>query len=251
MKGFGGKAYKILGPEDHQPTRLYEKLPKSAKHKKLLKDRVRSTNGARRNRSKYDPEAASWLAACSGRLSVRSALSPADERLGSLIHTLPGSRGGGYGPGVRRASLRLLRTKCKHTLLCGSTPLPNCNYKFLFRISPDFISSETSRVTFEFYVVAYIKDILVGSVCFILSSCPTTVKASVGTPAFIVAQIQRRSERFHDVLRVRATVYGATKFDLAMMNGVSATIFHRLNVEEIKPHPPSSTPERHQIEGNP
>nr|GMD17950.1 putative disease resistance RPP13-like protein 3 [Ipomoea batatas] len=104
--------------------------------------------------------------------------------------------------------------ECKHTLLCGSTPLPNCNYKFLFRISPDFISSETSRVTFEFYVVACIKDILVGSICFLLSSCPTTVKASVGTPAFIAAQIQRRSERFHDVLSIRVTVYGATKFNL-------------------------------------
>nr|GMD35862.1 BON1-associated protein 2 [Ipomoea batatas] len=91
-------------------------------------------------------------------------------------------------------------------LLCGSTPLPNCNYKFLFRISPDFISSETSRITFEFYVVACIKDILVGSVCFLLSSCPTTVKAFVGTPAFIAAQIQCRSERFNNVLSIRATL---------------------------------------------
>nr|GMD16439.1 putative disease resistance RPP13-like protein 3 [Ipomoea batatas] len=85
---------------------------------------------------------------------------------------------------------------------------------FLFRISPEFISSETSRITFEFYVVACIKDILVGSICFLLSSCPTIVKASVGTPTFIAAQIQRRSERFHDVLSIRATVYGATKIDL-------------------------------------
>nr|GMD20698.1 putative disease resistance RPP13-like protein 3 [Ipomoea batatas] len=78
----------------------------------------------------------------------------------------------------------------------------NSVVNFLFRISPDFISSETSRVTFEFYVVACIKDILVGSIGFLLSSCPTTVKASVGTPAFIAAQIQRRSERFHDVLSI-------------------------------------------------
>nr|GLL31405.1 uncharacterized protein LOC109156029 [Ipomoea trifida] len=91
---------------------------------------------------------------------------------------------------------------------------PTCNDKFLFRISLDFISSETSSVTFEFYVVACIKDILVGSVCFLLSSCPTIVKASAGTPVFIAAEIQHPSERFHDVLNIRATVYKATKFDL-------------------------------------
>nr|GLL17440.1 hypothetical protein Itr_chr01CG13130 [Ipomoea trifida] len=42
-------------------------------------DRVRSKNGARRNRSKSDPEAATWLAARSARLSVRGTLSPAER----------------------------------------------------------------------------------------------------------------------------------------------------------------------------
>nr|GMC92061.1 BON1-associated protein [Ipomoea batatas] len=65
-----------------------------------------------------------------------------------------------------------------------------CNDTFLFRILPDFISSETSGVTFKFYVVTCIKDILVGSVCFLLNRCPTTIKASAGTPVFIAAQIQ-------------------------------------------------------------
>lgn len=105
---------------------------------------------------------------------------------------------------------------------------PTWNDKFLFRISPDFISSETSGVTFEIYAVACIKDILVGSVRFLLSSCPSSVKASVGTPAFIAAQIQRPSGRFHGVLNIGAAVYKATRFDRAMMNGVSATSFRDL-----------------------
>ncbi|XP_019159355.1 PREDICTED: uncharacterized protein LOC109156029 [Ipomoea nil] len=102
---------------------------------------------------------------------------------------------------------------------------PTWNDKFLFRISPDFISSETSGVTFELYAVACIKDVLVGSVRFLLSSCPTAVKASAETPAFIAAQIQRPSGRFHGVLNIGAAVYKATKLDRAMMNGVSATSF--------------------------
>ncbi|XP_031092565.1 uncharacterized protein LOC115997196 [Ipomoea triloba] len=105
---------------------------------------------------------------------------------------------------------------------------PTWNDKFLFRISPDFISSETSGVTFEFYAVACIKDILVGSVRFLLSSCPTAVQASAGTPAFIAAQIQRPSGRFHGVLNIGAAVYKATKLDRAMMNGVPATSFRDL-----------------------
>nr|GMD95324.1 BON1-associated protein 2 [Ipomoea batatas] len=83
-------------------------------------------------------------------------------------------------------------------------------------------------------------------------SSVSPLKAFAGTSTFIATQIQRPFRRFHDVLNIGATVYKATKFDLAMMNEVSATSFHDLmHVEERKPHPPSSTPERHRIEGKP
>ncbi|CAH9096721.1 unnamed protein product [Cuscuta europaea] len=106
---------------------------------------------------------------------------------------------------------------------------PTWNDKFLFRISPDFVSSETSGVSFEIYAAACIKDILVGSVRFLLSTCRDSIKEAAGTPACIPVQIQRPSGRFHGVLNIGAALYKATKLDRAMMTGgVSAISFRDL-----------------------
>ncbi|RAL46280.1 hypothetical protein DM860_016713 [Cuscuta australis] len=105
---------------------------------------------------------------------------------------------------------------------------PTWNDKFLFRISSDFVSSETSGVSFEIYSVACIKDVLLGTVRFVLSSRRDSVNESAGTPACIPVQIQRPSGSFHGVLNIGVSLYRATKSDRAMMKGVSAISFRDL-----------------------
>ncbi|KAL7203275.1 hypothetical protein ACSBR2_016547 [Camellia fascicularis] len=109
---------------------------------------------------------------------------------------------------------------------------PTWNEKFLFRVSSEFLSSETSAVSVEIYAVGYIKDPLVGTVRFLLSSCISA--ASVGTPAFTAVQIRRPSGRFHGVLNIAATVLDG--LDLTAATGLSAICFRDLMGESRRRH---------------
>ncbi|MCD7460445.1 hypothetical protein HAX54_043576 [Datura stramonium] len=122
-----------------------------------------------------------------------------------------------------------LRTKIDH--LGGENP--TWNDKFLFRVSPEFISGDTSGVTVEIYAVGYIKNFLVGTVRLLISSCLNGIVnhgTSTVTPAFTAVQVRRPSGRFHGVLNIAAAVYSSTDFSL--LNGLSAICFRDLMQEK-------------------
>ncbi|XP_043712209.1 uncharacterized protein LOC122660992 [Telopea speciosissima] len=90
---------------------------------------------------------------------------------------------------------------------------PTWNDKFIFRVSPDFLSSDTSAVSVEIYAIGCLKDALIGTVRFLVGNClspavsvssPDTVVAGVGIPCFIALQIRRPSGRFHGILNLGA-----------------------------------------------
>lgn len=110
---------------------------------------------------------------------------------------------------------------------------PTWNDKFLFGVSDEFISGDTSAVAVEIFAVGYIKDILIGSVRFLLSTClkksalcASGIERSIGTPAFTAVQIRRPSGRFQGVLNFAASVYYST--DYPILEKVSAVSFHEL-----------------------
>lgn len=102
---------------------------------------------------------------------------------------------------------------------------PTWNEKFLFRSSPEFIGGDTSGVSVEIYAVGCIKDFLVGTVRFLLSSC-LSKNNGIGTPAFSAVHIRRPSGRCHGVLNVAATVYDGSEFE--MLSGLNAISFRDL-----------------------
>lgn len=115
---------------------------------------------------------------------------------------------------------------------------PSWNDKFLFRVSSDFIASETSGVVVEIYAVGYIRDYPIGTVRFLLSSCLGKFPASadvLGTPAFTAVQIRRPSGRFHGVLNIAASVCSSSSMsDFDIFNGSSAVSFRKLMGDEIE-----------------
>ena len=114
---------------------------------------------------------------------------------------------------------------------------PTWNELFLFRVSSHFLACEPSGVTVEIYAVGYIRDYLIGTVRFLLSSClgkfPSSADA-IGTPAFTAVQIRRPSGRFHGVLNIAASVCSSTCSDFEIFSGASAISFRDLMGAEIK-----------------
>ncbi|XP_051132594.1 uncharacterized protein LOC127252458 [Andrographis paniculata] len=106
---------------------------------------------------------------------------------------------------------------------------PTWNDKFLFRVSNEFISGDTSAVAVEIYAVGCIKDFLIGTVRFLLSTCLKRTKPgerSIGTPSFTALQIRRPSGRFQGVLNIAAAVYHSS--DYAILDKLSAVSFREL-----------------------
>ncbi|KAK1425248.1 hypothetical protein QVD17_20596 [Tagetes erecta] len=111
---------------------------------------------------------------------------------------------------------------------------PTWNEKFIFRVSPEFISGDTSAVQFQISACGFIKDYLIGNVRFLLSSSSLVCSKSghsgsgivFGTPAFSALHIRRKSGRVNGVLNIAATVYES--LDFVAFNGMSAVCFHDL-----------------------
>ncbi|KNA08442.1 hypothetical protein SOVF_162480 [Spinacia oleracea] len=97
---------------------------------------------------------------------------------------------------------------------------PSWNDKFIFRVSSDFLASETSSFTVDIYAVGVLKDALLGSVRFLLSNC--VCLHSTGVPSFVAVQIRRNSGRFQGVLNVGAMVIDASSEVGSSLAGVSA-----------------------------
>lgn len=95
---------------------------------------------------------------------------------------------------------------------------PFWNDKLLFKVSPEFLSSETSGVYVEIYSVGYLRDHLIGTVRFLISTIELSTAAN--TPSFTALQIRRPSGRFRGVLNIGATLVEGS--DFADLNGHSA-----------------------------
>ncbi|GMH17282.1 hypothetical protein Nepgr_019123 [Nepenthes gracilis] len=109
---------------------------------------------------------------------------------------------------------------------------PTWNDRFIFRVSSDFLHSETSGVTVEIFAVGVLKDPLIGTVRFLISNfLPTSFSLDsvsedpkipgIGIPAFNAFQIRRASGRYHGVLNVGVMVL-TNGADFAGLNGVAA-----------------------------
>ncbi|KAJ0668918.1 putative C2 domain-containing protein [Helianthus annuus] len=106
---------------------------------------------------------------------------------------------------------------------------PTWNEKFIFRVPPSFIYGDTSAVQVEIYACGYIRDYLIGTVRYLLSSSSlvsSKTGAVIGTPAFSAVHIRRPSGRVHGVLNIAATVYESA--DFAAFDGMSAVCFRDL-----------------------
>ncbi|XP_057809166.1 uncharacterized protein LOC131023638 [Salvia miltiorrhiza] len=108
---------------------------------------------------------------------------------------------------------------------------PTWNDKFLFRVSDEFVSGDTSAVSVEIFAVGYIKDFLIGTVRFLIGTCLAAPRARdpespTGTPAFTAVQIRRPSGRFLGVLNIAAAVYCSS--DYPILEKVPAVSFREL-----------------------
>uniref|UniRef100_A0A7N0T2N5 C2 domain-containing protein n=1 Tax=Kalanchoe fedtschenkoi TaxID=63787 RepID=A0A7N0T2N5_KALFE len=107
---------------------------------------------------------------------------------------------------------------------------PTWNDRFFFKVTPHFLTGDTSAVTVEIFAVGYLKDPLIGTVRTYLSnilppSKPSTSDALL-TPSFTAVQIRRPSGRFHGVLNLGAMV--VTGSDFAALGKASAIDYHHL-----------------------
>ncbi|KAG8380404.1 hypothetical protein BUALT_Bualt06G0011800 [Buddleja alternifolia] len=108
---------------------------------------------------------------------------------------------------------------------------PTWNDKFLFRVSDEFISGDTTAVSIEIYAVGYIKDFLIGTVHFILSNTTSlqvqsASERSIRTPSYSAVQIHRSSKRFQGIVDIAAAVCCSSEF--AILEKVSAVSFREL-----------------------
>ncbi|RDX75473.1 hypothetical protein CR513_44634, partial [Mucuna pruriens] len=87
---------------------------------------------------------------------------------------------------------------------------PTWNDKFLFRVSPEFLASETSGVGVAIYAVGTFRDHLVGTVRFLISNMVSSDASR--TPCFSAFQIRRPSGRFHGVMNIGAMVIDGSGF---------------------------------------
>ncbi|GAV77009.1 C2 domain-containing protein [Cephalotus follicularis] len=96
---------------------------------------------------------------------------------------------------------------------------PTWNDKFLFRVTPEFLSSEISGVCVEIYAVGCLRDPLIGTVRFLINNLLSGAVAAM-TPLFTALQIRRPSGRFHGVLNMGVMVIEGS--DFAALSKVSA-----------------------------
>lgn len=111
---------------------------------------------------------------------------------------------------------------------------PTWNDKFVFKVSLEFLSSETSGVFFEIYAVGCLRDPLIGTVRFLVSNLPPASSPddqAVSTPACFALQIRRPSGRFQGVLTIAATVMDVS--DFAALSGASAIDYRDLTGDSI------------------
>ncbi|QHO42952.1 probable lactoylglutathione lyase, chloroplastic [Arachis hypogaea] len=86
---------------------------------------------------------------------------------------------------------------------------PTWNDKFLFRVTPEFLSGDTSAVSVAIYAVGTFRDHLIGTVTFFIGN---VLSGGAGVPCFSAFQIRRPSGRFHGVMNIGAMVADVSDF---------------------------------------
>ncbi|KAG8490029.1 hypothetical protein CXB51_015384 [Gossypium anomalum] len=110
---------------------------------------------------------------------------------------------------------------------------PTWNDKFLFKVSPNFLSGETSAVSVAIYAAGIIRDKLIGTVRILISTfLHTSPSSPMTSPAFAAFLIRSPSGEFFGTLNVGATVLNAfTGFQA--LNKASAIGYHELAGENL------------------
>ncbi|PON49593.1 C2 domain containing protein [Parasponia andersonii] len=107
---------------------------------------------------------------------------------------------------------------------------PTWNDRFLFRVTPEFLSSETSGVYVEIYAIGRIRDSSIGTVRFLIGNF---LDAGSKTPSFTALQIRRPSGRFHGVLNIGAMVISGSDFP-ALPDDITAIGYRDLMRESFR-----------------
>ncbi|XP_044503729.1 uncharacterized protein LOC123224200 [Mangifera indica] len=87
---------------------------------------------------------------------------------------------------------------------------PTWNDKFLFKVTPEFLSSETSAVSIEIYACGTYRDYVVGFVRALVSNI--SLSEGNNTPSFTALQIRRPSGKFRGVLNIGAMLVDRSAF---------------------------------------
>lgn len=95
---------------------------------------------------------------------------------------------------------------------------PIWNERFLFKVTPEFLSSEMSAISVEIYASGYLRDYLIGTVRCLVSNISLSVASK--TPSFTAFQIRRPSGRFQGVLSIGSMLIDGS--DLPAFNEVPA-----------------------------
>ncbi|KNA07808.1 hypothetical protein SOVF_168530 [Spinacia oleracea] len=88
---------------------------------------------------------------------------------------------------------------------------PEWNDRFIFRVTPDFLSSNSSKVEIEIYSQAWLRDNLVGSVRVSIASLLPTDGPIGSTRRTVDLQIRRPSGRPQGILNVVVSVLDGTR----------------------------------------
>ncbi|KAK8654500.1 hypothetical protein V6N13_128464 [Hibiscus sabdariffa] len=110
---------------------------------------------------------------------------------------------------------------------------PTWNDKFLFKVSSDFLSRDTSGVSVEIFAVGVLRDSSLGTVRLLVGDSLRSGSAAFENavtmhhlPSFTAVQVRRPSGRFHGVLNIGVTVLDTA--DVPDMAGVSSIGFRDL-----------------------
>ncbi|OMO69210.1 C2 calcium-dependent membrane targeting [Corchorus olitorius] len=121
-------------------------------------------------------------------------------------------------------------------------PNPTWNDKFLFKVSSDFLFSETATVSIEIYTVGIFRDRLIGSARIFVSNflqpeaATSAASASMKkTPAFVANLIRSPSGEFFGTLNVGGMVLDGSGFQQAFRK-VSGIDYRDLSGKKKKHH---------------
>ncbi|KAF1892132.1 hypothetical protein Lal_00036488 [Lupinus albus] len=118
---------------------------------------------------------------------------------------------------------------------------PTWNDKFLFRVTPDFLASETSGVSVAIYAVGTFRDHLIGTVRFLISNILDGDSMRI-TPCFSAVQIRRPSGRFQGVMNIGAMLIDGSEIQV-LKKKISAIGYRDLMGEKIQVNRKKTEPE--------